>query len=757
MNAKPADKLWRLTDRILTGDVVFFIGSGFSIDSEGNSTKRLSSLLLARLIALVVYLDKGPWTLPEPVAESGIREEARDLFAGFCTTFAIEGNLAEPARLFNHEVVWGLSRQYYRFNDWITSAYGHLLNKLEMIVAGLCGKRSTKPYAERWIKMCGEEICGRIISEVGLSETYFLKRLGELRTKILAPMPLKRILALNPGSRGKVLFLETLGFNNEEVMAGDTSQRTMADVQASFKNRIRQRHVILGRLAREGLCPFILTTNYDLLIEGGLRLVGLYPDQAGQSRPSDLLPMTYGQYIRITEANEFFRRGGSQRSVQLVKIHGCAETYRHRARQSNESLEAYLPAIVFTYREIQNWRADMWSRDLLRTLLRTKTIIFSGYSTADEVIHNTFRNVYEEIAKRRIRSGTTANECGTPHPEDAPVFFMDVAGNLEFHGLEILRAASEAVGAEAGGLGGHDNLIEFEIGKDAFPNLDNIMTWIFHLTYRKRQLQALDAELPFVARRFLGHPPPPEHIAAIQTGFKKIIDHECCLFESNNKSRRTFHRMVAWSQWFHPSLLRELALAELLQRREGPGIVETELLPPTWYCPTLDHPDWTAWGVVLEIALRRRLAAWRDHSQPEDRWRWTEILEELQPGICARPTLVFFRDLQEPSTYALTLYVAGSEPRWYRPTVRGACRRQWTWRLSSGDLPWAQNPLPASGNDGLQVPKAQTLWRWAIGDVDKIQVRHNETDPLIRTYLMSEEDDREFIAPKGTQCAGRRT
>lgn len=55
---------------------------------------------------------------------------------------------------------------------------------------------------------------------------------------------------------------------------------------------------------------------------------------------------------------------------------------------------------MFTFREIQNWRQDSWSRDLLLTLLRTRTMVFCGYSTADPVLHDTFRTVYEEMASR---------------------------------------------------------------------------------------------------------------------------------------------------------------------------------------------------------------------------------------------------------------------------------------------------------------------------------------------------------------------
>src|SRR5579872_4588051 len=43
-----ATSLDRLADRLLSGEVVFFVGAGFSFDSEGNSTKRLLGRLLAR-------------------------------------------------------------------------------------------------------------------------------------------------------------------------------------------------------------------------------------------------------------------------------------------------------------------------------------------------------------------------------------------------------------------------------------------------------------------------------------------------------------------------------------------------------------------------------------------------------------------------------------------------------------------------------------------------------------------------------------
>ena len=50
---------------------------------------------------------------------------------------------------------------------------------------------------------------------------------------------------------------------------------------------------MLARLAREGLSPQLLTTNYDLLVEGAYRLAGLVPRmpgfEAGELAPSHLL------------------------------------------------------------------------------------------------------------------------------------------------------------------------------------------------------------------------------------------------------------------------------------------------------------------------------------------------------------------------------------------------------------------------------------------------------------------------------------
>jgi len=75
-------QLDRLATRICAGEVVFFIGAGFSLDSEGNTAQLLVARLLARIEALT-----------ERTAISGDAESAElanRLRTGLRTTFSLE-------------------------------------------------------------------------------------------------------------------------------------------------------------------------------------------------------------------------------------------------------------------------------------------------------------------------------------------------------------------------------------------------------------------------------------------------------------------------------------------------------------------------------------------------------------------------------------------------------------------------------------------------------------------------------------------
>ncbi|HEY2292360.1 MAG TPA: SIR2 family protein, partial [Thermoanaerobaculia bacterium] len=445
-------------------------------------------------------------------------------------------------------------------------------------------------------------------------------------------------------------------------------------------------------------------------------------------------PATFDAFCRIASATQFFGRGDDRRAAHLLKIHGCAESYRWARKRGKDSLHAYLPALVFTFREIQNWREDSWSRDLVSTLLRTRTIVFCGYSTADPVLHDTIRTVYEEMARRRGKNGK-----GTPKEKDgseAPAFFLGGEGKTEFHGMEILRAASRAVGLDPG-LTDHSNYLRFHFVKKAgevsqpFPTLDEMMRWLFHLTFRRRQRQAVDSDLGRVVTLLLGHPCPEAEQRAVKDDLEKLFRAEktaALRWNEEPSHRFQFERIVGWTERFQVGLMRELALADASLRSAGPGIELMGLRRSRWYYPALDHTDWAAWGAVVELALRRRISALRQQTRG-----WMYDQPWLTPGAGEHPSVLYALDKLQPTPFCLTIRLRPPGRRGRSPAVRGARRHQLTWDLGYADVPWPRRKAPSGPGESpdagprgkkapgpAEIPDAVTIWEWAHAPFNRI-------------------------------------
>ena len=725
MNADGFDRLEDLSDRLLAGDVVFLVGAGFSLDSEGNSGWRMVSRLLARFLGMHEVLTKPDVLLRDA---DRVREGMEELYNGLVRTFGLKDKKADKhTDWFRQEryteVLHALTQgtNYYLINDWTCSAFGE--------IAGFLTGEGVTPNANR-----------RIIEAISKAENRCLKALNPSEEVELPEIRLEGLHGLEPAERGKALFLDTQGFLDEEIMAGAPDLPMAAEVAASFRNRLLRRHHALARLAREGLCPTLVTTNFDLLVEGAYRLSGFLPRDEDHPDQDDLPPTRHPDYARITNAAQFYygrnrirtRRSGrgGQQTATIVKIHGCADTYRRARDAGSEKLRAVLPSLVFTFREVQNWREDSWSRDLLHTLLRTRTIVFCGYSTADPVLHDTLRTVYEEMAERSRRFAASAAvptpaEAGVDPRTAAPAFFFGLRESGEFHALEVLRAASRAVGASNPALTRHPNYIEFLLrshDKRGFPQLDELLVWVFHRVYRKRQTQALHADLRGIATLVLNRPPRQSEVEAVLRNFERIRERECDAARgwfggadddrSENLLRhRCCERVTAWTEHFHPHLLRELALADLVLRRGGPDPGLGDLRSKPWYYPAGENYGWTAWGVVVEVALRRMAAAFAKTplawSDPEP---WSNPSPRLEPTACVLPSVALSPGKDKPAPLCLTIGFEGFG-RAARPVpVEGLYRHRVFWNLLMQELPWTAADQ--------RTPSADDLWRWASLPLD---------------------------------------
>ena len=651
----------RLVARVIAGEAVFFVGAGFSLDSEPNTSARLIRRLMARFAAVTDCLAHAEEARPGYIAASGLATTMRE---GLRITFGLGDAPLLSAEMVGDDAVKKLAQVYYNINDWICSAFTILLRELREI-------------DESWWR-----------PEIERREKELLNDPVPLGGLTVAALDLQ-------DNAGKSLFLETMGFSNSAVWAGRPQAADHQAALGSYGDRLRDRHHVIARLAREGLAPLILTTNFDLLLEGACRAVGFEVGDAKWTAP-DKPPAAYDRLLVVAGPNDFFERGTAYRAALLLKIHGCVTRYRQE-RSSSARLSRYLPSMVFTFREIQNWRKDSWSRDLVSTLLRTRSIVLCGYSGADPVVHDTFRTVYEEISGHRpikVEDGSLPNPAGET---DTRAFFTGVAGKAEFAGLEILRAGSRAAGFDPP-LFGHKNYLPFHFqGKTGepqpFPTMDELFVWIYHQTLRRLQSKAIRSDLSRIAVTLLHRNVAPADVDAILTAFEAQCRREEALakgWDKGERSRREFRQVTAWTHAFHVALLREFALIETATRHQRSGLRSQEFRRGGYYFALLDRPGWGAWGAVVEIALRRMAALEDDRNATVGPSIYPVALVTPRPAEFTKTALV----LRGPGTQRIG-----------HADVPGFYRRVHEWQL----MAWVTD-----ADSPLGTPPAEGVWRWAF-------------------------------------------
>ena len=712
----PALALERLAHRILQGDVVFFIGSGFSIDSEKTSGGRLLRRLLIRLLALTKVLGEDG---------SAVRRD-------FIQTFELKAD-AKAEFPFLKEDLQYLGLRYYEVNDWFCDAFTHLFGLVAISPDGLRtlflaheqeeAIRQSMP--EDWQDdMAFDEIDPLLLEICRSEQGHFAKEAG------------------------KALFLDTVGFRHPGIMGGRPRKDvSLREVEASYHGRLLPRHQVLARLAREGLSGSIITTNFDLLLEGAFRLSGFPGESERREFPATLI----NDFETVASPVEFFTKGKAYRTAVVVKMHGCAQRYRDLfpaagngrapadiAAQASR-VRAYLRSIVYTYREIQNWRTDSWAADYLRTLLRTRVVVFCGYSVADPVVHDTFRSVYEEMARARSETARDAQ----PDTADAPAYFFAASPSeekREFYGMEVLQSASAAVGAERAEFAKHPNYIRCRYrGADAFPDYDALFRWLFHLTFRLRQAECLKSDLRRMVTLLVGRGHPDKELEAVRSAWEaqfKTESEQPGQWREEATGRREHAKLCGWTDIFHVGLLREFACAEVVRRRQGPGVELGLMRRFAWYYPAMQNAGWTCWGAVVEVALRRMAET---------------IGATVRVAECRRPTLLVYPSKSVRHTpHALTIHFGGFERSGVMARVTGHPARRLFWELSAADAPWprrlpqneatpASPPFQALGGAGsrpargqnsaapfrefMAAPQAEILWHWACGRMEGNAIR----------------------------------
>jgi hypothetical protein len=225
-----------------------------------------------------------------------------------------------------------------------------------------------------------------------------------------------------------------------------------------------------------------------------------------------------------------------------------------------------------------------------------------------------------------------------------------------------------------------------------------------------------------IAYQLFGKRSPKDETAAIVRSFKKLRQSEqsdARGFDAGSEKakapevRRSFDRLTRWTRVFNPALMREYQLAESLLRNPTDGFPIHDTMRHPWYRPLTEHPQWAAWGAILELAIRRVLAA---HLGRADGWHDgttdVEVVEHRCPTVLF-PTEQNRTSLREPPVRRpLTIELATLRRRFARDDPRRlfAARGPVVWALQPETIPWWAH---ADQRRPTGTPDARTIWQWS--------------------------------------------
>lgn len=162
-------------------------------------------------------------------------------------------------------------------------------------------------------------------------------------------------------------------------------------------------HLIIARLAKEGLIDELITTNYDTLLELALWSVGMERLKEPPQLDNDI-PWAEN-FVVIYAKNRYIQNLPYRSIFRLHKIHGCVDALINHfsgrckcsPKECTENLMSKDQNFVITHKDLLDWRADQWAQSMLEDRARNHFMVFAGFSGSDNVVHNSFRNIFQEL------------------------------------------------------------------------------------------------------------------------------------------------------------------------------------------------------------------------------------------------------------------------------------------------------------------------------------------------------------------------
>ena len=142
--------------------------------------------------------------------------------------------------------------------------------------------------------------------------------------------------------------------------------------------------------------------------------------------------------------------------------------------------------------------------------------------------------------------------------------------------------------------------------------------------------------------------------------------------------------------------------------RVGAGQIQTT------YRPLTETPQWTAWGAILELAIRRAAAAYIGRPRA-----WLRPTADIEVVAAPSPTIAYRsqpfrgrRQNQPPVRRALTITLSNFRRRFSHSDADRlfAARPPVVWQLQPHTAPWW---TASDAARPTATPEARVIWQWA--------------------------------------------
>ena len=162
-------------------------------------------------------------------------------------------------------------------------------------------------------------------------------------------------------------------------------------------------HVVIARLAREGLISEIVTTNYDCLLEFACWSTGMEPHDAHShvvSGDSTLFhPSSCRDRLTVLTSKSYWGALRYPSVLTIAKIHGGIEDALEDAgddgscpERSGRTRMAWRGDcdLVLAWEDVVDWRKSSWARPLFYDRAYSSLMILTGFSAADPYLFGSF-------------------------------------------------------------------------------------------------------------------------------------------------------------------------------------------------------------------------------------------------------------------------------------------------------------------------------------------------------------------------------